>query len=429
MKILIKNGRVIDPASNRDGVYDILIENDTIVKTEPHLNNEADKIIDADGLFVMPGFIDLHVHLREPGFEYKETIKTGAMAALRGGYTTICPMPNTKPCIDSKESVQWLMEKADKEAAVHIIPVGAVTKGQEGNDLADIKGMKQAGAKALSEDGKSVMNPKVYLEGMKIAKNEDLVIFAHCEDKSLVGRGVLNKGKKSEELKLEGISNAVEDIITARDIFLAKEAGVKLHLCHCSTEDSVRLVKMAKEMALPVSAEVCPHHFTLTEDDILEDDSNYKMNPPLRTKKDRQALKEGLRDGIMDVIATDHAPHSEEEKQKSVAEAPFGIIGLETAFSLTLTELVMTGYLTPYEMVEKMSWNPAKILGINKGSLGEGKIADIVIADPNKRYKIDASKFASKGKNTPFHNRTVNGKVIMTIISGEIVYDETKEEE
>lgn len=427
MRILIINGRVIDPASNKDGMYDILIENDTIVKVEPHLLDEAEKIIDAEGLFVMPGFIDLHVHLREPGFEYKETIKTGTMAAARGGYTTICPMPNTLPCIDSKESVEWLNQKADKEAVVNIIPVGAVTKGQEGKELSEITGMKEAGAKALSEDGKSVMDISIYLEGMKQAQEKNMVILAHCEDKNLVGNGVLNQGSKSEELNMPGICNAVEDIITARDIFLAKETGAKLHLCHCSTKDSVRLVKLAKEMGLPVSAEVCPHHFTLTEDDILEDDSNYKMNPPLRTKEDKEALKKGLRDGIMDVIATDHAPHSQEEKKKSIAEAPFGIVGLETAFPLTMTELVLTGYLTPYEMVEKMSYNPAKILGINKGSLMPGKIADIVIADPNKRYKILSSQFASKGKNTPFDNRVVNGKVIMTIVSGNIVYEESKQ--
>lgn len=427
MRILIINGRVIDPASNKDGMYDILIENDTIVKVEPHLLDEAEKIIDAEGLFVMPGFIDLHVHLREPGFEYKETIKTGTMAAARGGYTTICPMPNTLPCIDSKESVEWLNQKADKEAVVNIIPVGAVTKGQEGKELSEITGMKEAGAKALSEDGKSVMDISIYLEGMKQAQEKNMVILAHCEDKNLVGNGVLNQGSKSEELNMPGICNAVEDIITARDIFLAKETGAKLHLCHCSTKDSVRLVKMAKEMGLPVSAEVCPHHFTLTEDDILEDDSNYKMNPPLRTKGDKEALKKGLRDGIMDVIATDHAPHSQEEKKKSIAEAPFGIVGLETAFPLTMTELVLTGYLTPYEMVEKMSYNPAKVLGINKGSLKPGKIADIVIADPNKRHKILSSQFASKGKNTPFDNRVVNGKVIMTIVSGNIVYEESKQ--
>lgn len=424
MRILIKNGRVIDPATKKDGRYDILIENETIIKVEPNLMDEADNVIDAEGLFVMPGFIDLHVHLREPGFEYKETIETGAKAAARGGYTTICPMPNTNPCIDSKEMVEFLMKKEKEESIVHIVPVGAVTDGQKGIKLADIKGMKQAGAKALSEDGKSVMDTSLYFQGMKLAAGEDMVILAHCEDKHLVGNGVLNQGKKAEELCLEGISNAVEDIIAARDIFLAKASGVKLHLCHCSTADSVRLVKMAKEMGLLVSAEVCPHHFTLTEDDIFEDDSNYKMNPPLRTKTDREALKIGLRDGIMDVIATDHAPHSLEEKEKSIKDAPFGIVGLETAFALTMSELVKGGYLTPYEMVEKMSYNPARILGINKGSLAVGKMADITIADPDRTYVIDSSQFASKGKNTPFHNREVTGKVVMTMVSGTVVYKE-----
>jgi len=422
LSILIKNGFVIDPATGIQGKRDILITEDTIDQVAANISMETDQVIDAEGLYVMPGFIDLHVHLREPGFEYKETIATGAMSAARGGYTTICPMPNTNPTIDSKCMVEYILLKAKEEAIVHILPVGAVTKGQIGNQLADIEGMVVAGAIAISEDGKSVMNTALYLEAMKQAKSAGIPVFAHCEDKDLVQNGVLNAGAKSRELGLPGISNAVEDVIAARDILLAKETGVKLHLCHCSTKDSVTFVKLAKEAGLPVTGEVCPHHFTMADDEILEDDANYKMNPPLRSREDVEALKRALRDNIMDVIATDHAPHSEEEKAKSIADAPFGIVGLETAFALTMTELVRPGFLTPMQMVEKLSFNPAKVLGIDKGSLAVGKMADIVIADPKEQYRIDVNEFFSKSKNTPFHGKEVIGKVKTTIVAGKVVY-------
>ena len=422
MSILIKNGFIIDPSTGIEGKHDILITEDKIVQVELGISVKVDQVIDAEGKYVMPGFIDLHVHLREPGFEYKETIATGAMAAAKGGYTTICPMPNTNPVIDSKRMVESVMLKAKKDAIVNILPIGSVTKGQIGNQLADIEDMIAAGAVAISEDGKSVMNTALYLEGMIQAKLAGIPVFAHCEDKDLVRNGVLNEGPKSREMGLPGISNTVEDVIIARDILIAKQSGVKLHLCHCSTKDSVTFVKLAKEAGLPVTGEVCPHHFTLSDDEIVEEDANYKMNPPLRSRADVQALKEALRDNIMDVIATDHAPHSEVEKAKSFADAPFGIVGLETAFSLTMTELVNPGYLTPMQMVEKMSFNPAKILGIDKGSLAVGKIADIVIADPKEQYKIDVNEFISKGKNTPFHGKEVVGRVTTTIVAGKVVY-------
>jgi len=420
---LIKNGYVLDPSTNTEGIYDVLVEDDVIKQVAKNIEDKAHQVIDASGKYVMPGFIDLHVHLREPGFEYKETIATGSQAAAVGGYTTICPMPNTKPAIDNKCMIEYLKYKAAEEAAVNIVPIGAITIGQAGNKLADIKAMANAGAMAVSEDGKSVMDINLYVEGMRAAKEAGIPVFAHCEDKTLVKTGVMNAGKRAEELGLEGISNAVEDVITARDILLAKETGVSLHLCHCSTEDSVRLVKMAKEMSLKVTGEVCPHHFTLCDEDIPCDDPNYKMNPPLRAAKDVEALKVALRDGIMDVISTDHAPHSAEEKSGSMAQSPFGIVGSETAFALTFTELVKGGYLTPMQMVEKMSYNPAKILGIDKGSLAPGKIADLVIADPNLEYAIDVNKFVSKGKNSPFHGRRVYGKVELTMVSGEVVYE------
>lgn len=422
MKILIKNGYVIDPATDKEEICDILIEDNYIVQVGQNITLDADQIIDATDCYVMPGFIDLHVHLREPGFEYKETIETGALAAAHGGFTSICPMPNTNPVIDSANMVAYLSDKSKNEAVVNILPVGAVTIGQVGKDLADIAGMVKAGAVAISEDGKSVMDTALYKKAMAIAKEEGIVVLAHCEDKSLVQGGVMNAGKKAKELEMPGITNAVEDIIAARDILLAKETGAKLHLCHCSTKDSAWMVGKAKEEGLPVTAEVCPHHFALTDEDIVDDDADYKMNPPLRSKEDVQALKEALRDNIIDVIATDHAPHSEEEKKRSMKEAPFGIVGLETAFALTMTELVKTGYLTPRQLVEKMSLNPAKVLGINKGTLKEGAIADIVIANPNEEYIIDTKDFVSKGKNTPFHGKKVYGKVLYTLVDGQVVY-------
>ncbi|SCP96031.1 dihydroorotase [Anaerobium acetethylicum] len=427
MKILIKNGRIIDPATKLDGMYDLLINNRKIEKVETGIEDKADKIIDASGCYVMPGLIDLHVHLREPGLEHKETIETGMKAAARGGFTTICPMPNTKPVIDNADRVRFVTNKAKQLGEVNVLQIGAVTKGQMGAELADIEEMVDAGACAISEDGKSVMDAGLYKEAMKIAKKKNIPVFAHCEDQNMVGGGVINAGVKSEELDLPGISNAVEDVIVARDILLAKETGVQLHICHCSTKDSVSLVRFAKEAGLPVTAEVCPHHFAMTVDDIREKDANYKMNPPLRTKEDVEALKEGLRDGIMDVIATDHAPHSKEEKMLPMEKAPFGIVGLETAVALTMTVLVDKGYLTPMQMAEKMSYNPAKILGIDRGSLEPGKIADIVIIDPNEVYQIDVEKFASKGKNTPFNGWTVKGSVTATIANGKIIYMQEEE--
>lgn len=421
-KILIKNGRVVDPANYIDGKKDILIEDGKIKKVADFIVEDEDtNVIDADEKVVMPGFIDLHVHLREPGFEYKETIETGSKAAARGGVTSICPMPNTKPVIDSPESVKDLLKRAEC-SPVHILPIGACTIGQEGKELADIEGMKDAGIVALSEDGKSVMDSALFRKSLKEAARLDLPMFSHCEDKALVEGGVMNKGQKAEELGLQGITNSVEDVIVARDIIMSKEAGNRLHLCHCSTADSVVLVEMAKKQGLPVSAEVCPHHFTMSDDEITEDNGRFKMNPPLRNREDVDALKEGLKTGIMEVISTDHAPHGKEEKDQSMLKAPFGIVGLETSFALGYTELVDKGVLTLSQLVEKMSVNPAKVLGIDKGNLAPGKAADIVIADITKEYKIDSSKFVSKGKNTPFDGKKVKGRVITTIVDGKIVY-------
>lgn len=423
MKLLIKNGHVVNPENDLNAVQDVLIDNDRIIKVADSVQDDADTVLDAKGMYVMPGFIDLHVHLRDPGLTYKETLETGGMAAARGGVTTICAMPNTRPVTDTSQMIEELHERAAHESPVHVIQLGAITKGQLGEELADIRGMAEAGCHAISEDGKSVMNASLYRKAMKIAKEEGISIFAHCEDITMVEGGVMNADAKAKELGLPGITNSVEDVIVARDILLAKETGVRLHLCHCSTQDSVEMIRLAKAEGLPVTGEVCPHHFTLCTDDIREDDGNYKMNPPLRAREDVEALKRGLADGTMDVIATDHAPHSAEEKNRSMAKAAFGIVGLETSAALTYTELVEPGILTVMQMAEKMSYNPAKILGLNdKGSVSEGKIADLVIFDPEKEYRIDVEKFASKGKNTPFNGYPVKGEVACTIVDGKIVY-------
>ena len=424
MKILIQNGYVLDPESKREGKFDVLIEDEKIIKVAEQITAHADKVLDASGCYVMPGFIDLHVHLRDPGLEYKETLETGGKAAARGGVTTICAMPNTKPVVDNGEKVEDVHNRAKTDSPVHVIQIGAITIGQQGQELADIEGMAKAGCHAISEDGKSVMNASLYRKAMKIAKENGISIFAHCEDITMVEGGVMHADEKAQALGLKGITNAVEDVIVARDILLAKETGVRLHLCHCSTEDSVKLVDAAKKEGLPVTAEVCPHHFAMTTDDITEDDGNFKMNPPLRGRRDVEALKAGLKADIMDVIATDHAPHAAEEKNCSMTKAAFGIVGLETMASLTYTELVEPGILTPMQMAEKTSYNPAKILGLDdKGAIAEGKIADVVVFNPTVEYVIDKNTFYSKGKNTPFHGRKVKGDIRYTLVEGNVVYE------
>ena len=424
MKTLIQNGYVLDPESKREGRFDVLIEDNKIIKVAEQITEHADKVLDASGCYVMPGFIDLHVHLRDPGLEYKETLETGGKAAARGGVTTICAMPNTKPVVDNGEKVLDVHNRAKTDSPVHVIQIGAITIGQQGQELADIEGMAKAGCHAISEDGKSVMNASLYRTAMKIAKENEISIFAHCEDITMVEGGVMHADEKAQALGLKGITNAVEDVIVARDILLAKETGVRLHLCHCSTEDSVKLVEAAKQEGLPVTAEVCPHHFAMTTDDITEDDGNFKMNPPLRGRRDVEALKAGLKADIMDVIATDHAPHAAEEKNCSMTKAAFGIVGLETMASLTYTELVEPGILTPMQMAEKTSYNPARILGMGeKGAIAEGKIADIVVFDPTVEYVIDKNTFYSKGKNTPFHGRKVKGDIRYTLVDGNVVYE------
>ena len=426
MNLWIKNGHLLDPMNNRDEICDLYVKDGKVAcvgsLSSDRIPDGEVTVIDASGKYVMPGFLDLHVHLREPGFEYKETIRTGTAAMAKGGFTAVCPMPNTKPATDCPEMIRRVLKIAEKDSPIHVYPVGAVTKGQMGEEMTDIAGMVKAGAKAISEDGKSVMNAELYREAMREAVKADIPVMAHCEDRNMVGKGAMNAGGKADELGIQGITNAVEDVIVARDILLAKETGARLHLCHCSTEDSVKMIRAAKENGVKVSGEVCPHHFAMTEDEIPGDDANYKMNPPLRSSTDVEELRCGLADGTMEAISTDHAPHGEEEKKKSIAEAPFGIVGSETAYALAVTHLVKKGYLTPMQLVERMSTNPCRILGVPGGNLAEGMPADITIADMDSEYQIDKNTFLSKGKNTPFDGAVVNGRVYYTIVGGNIVY-------
>ena len=424
MKLLIKNGNVIDPATNTDEVLDVLVEDGVIKTVAPSISDDADQVINASGLVVAPGLIDMHVHFRDPGQTHKEDIKTGSKAAAKGGFTTVCCMPNTNPVIDSEETVKYIIDKASEEKYTNVLPVGAVTKGMKGEEITDIAALKEAGICAISEDGKSVMDEDVYSKAMAKAAELNVPVLAHCEEINLVKGGVMNADSNAQKLGLKGITNEVEDIIAQRDINLAEKLGTTLHLCHCSTKDSVEMLKVAKAKGVKVSGEVCPHHFTLTTDDIPSNDANFKMNPPLRTAEDRDALIKGLSEDILEVISTDHAPHSEEEKSKGFEGSPFGIVGLETSVGLTVTKLVKPGYITLKQMIEKMSYNPAKILGIDKGTLKEGSVADITIFDADEEYTVDKNDFESKGKNTPFDGYKLFGKVKYTILDGEIVYND-----
>lgn len=422
MKILIKNGTVINPATDVLDVLDVLIEDDKIIKIDKNIESDAEKVIDAKDCWVTPGFIDVHVHLREPGFEYKETIKTGSMSAVKGGFTTICCMPNTSPVIDSEILVEYVNLKAHREAVCNVLPIGAITKGMIGDELSEIGKMHKAGICAISEDGKSVMNAGILKTAMNYAKMFNLPVLSHCEDKSLAG-GSMNAGENSQILGIKGISNESEAVIVARDVLLANATGAKLHICHVSTTESVRIIKDARERGENVTAEVCPHHFSLSDDAVLKMgyDGNTKMSPPLRSNADVLELKKALKDDTLSIIATDHAPHSVDEKNCEYDKVMFGIVGLETALPLSITNLVNEDWLTPSKLIEKLTINPAKLINIDKGDISVGKIADITIIDPNAKYTVDVSKFASKSKNSPFDGHEVCGKVLHTIVAGEIV--------
>ena len=426
MSILIKGGRVINPATSTDNIMDVLIDESagTISEILPEITEEADRVVDASGCYVFPGFIDMHVHLRDPGQTKKGDIATESRAAARGGYTTVLAMPNTTPPVDDADGVRYVHEKAKRVGLVNVLQVGAETKGMQGKELTDMAAMKKEGIVAVSEDGKSVMDSGLMYEAMKLAKDNDLTVLSHCEDASLVRGGVMHEGNKSKAFGMPGILKAVENNIVARDIFLAQETGARLHLCHCSTAEAAEMVRLARDMGVKVTGEVCPHHFTLTDEDIPSaKNTEYKMNPPLRPAFDRDALKEALRDGVLTVISTDHAPHAPEDKAGDFTTAAFGIVGMETAAALTYTELVKPGYLNPLGMACCMSYNPAQILGIDRGDISAGKAADVVIFNPNKTYAIDPDKFAGKSKNMPYAGREVTGKVVMTIMGGRVTYE------
>ena len=424
--MLLKNGHLIDPATRTAAPLDIRITNGIITELAPDLapQNE-EEILDLSGLTVAPGLVDTHVHFRDPGQTHKEDIMSGSAAAARGGVTTVVAMPNTTPTIDNPDRVNYVHNKAAQVSGIHVLQAGAATKDEKGTELADIRGMAEAGIPAVSEDGKSVMNTALCREAMKVAAECGVPFFDHCEDIDLRGNGCMNDDENAVRLGLPGICNAVEDVIAARDILLARETGARLHLCHCSTEGVAKMMKMVEKEGLKnITAEVCPHHFILTSDDIKEDDPNYKMNPPLRTQKDVDALIAGLKDGSFQVISTDHAPHTMSDKAGSIRNAAFGIVGIETSFALTYTALVDKGILTLKQLVEKMSWNPAQILKSERGTLQEGHPADVIIADVDHEYVIDKNEFASKGQNTPFDGWKVKGKILCTISDGKIVYQD-----
>lgn len=431
MGILIRGGRILDAATDTDKVGDVYLKDGIIAAIGENLKEQpGDRLVDAAGCVVMPGLIDLHVHFRDPGLEYKEDIESGSRAAARGGVTTVVAMPNTKPVIDNPDRLRYVQNKAAQVSGIHVLQAGAITMGEAGKELADIAGMAKAGVRALSEDGKSVLDAGLYRKGMEEAAKYNIPIFAHCEDMDIRGNGCMNADENAERLGLPGITNSVEDTIAARDIVLATELGAQLHLCHCSTKGVAEMMEVIKEKGIQnVTAEVCPHHFILTSDDIKTDDPNYKMNPPLRKKEDVEALKKGLQDGSIQVISTDHAPHAEKEKTGSIRDAAFGIVGLETSLALTYTELVEKGVLTLKQMVEKMSWNPAQILGLPCGTIQEGRPADVIVVDFEREYTIDKNTFLSKGKNTPFHGWKVKGDVRCTICDGKIIYEQKNQEE
>lgn len=422
--LLIKNGYVVDPASDFEGKADVYIENGCIAEVGPDIRREADRVFDAGNMVVMPGLVDLHVHLRDPGLEYKEDVVSGCRAAARGGITSLMAMANTRPVVDTPDLAHYVEEKAASAGHIHVYQAGAITKGLQGEELADIRAMAEGGVKAFSEDGKSVMNSALLCRAMTLCAELGLPVMSHCEDINMVRGGVVNADANAERLGLRGITNGVEDIIESRDAILAKETGCHLHLCHCSTKASPEIIKAARKAGVSISAEVCPHHFTLTSDDILRDDGNYKMNPPLRSREDRAALIEALKDGTIDCISTDHAPHAENEKNSGIEKASFGIVGLETSAALTYTELVKPGILSLRQMVEKMSLNPAKILKIDAGTLKVGHPADVAVFDFIHPYVIDPAEFLSKGKNTPFGGKKVYGRTMLTVSGGSIEWEE-----
>lgn len=419
-KLLIKGGTAV--FADRCEVCDILVDGKKIVKIAKNVEEKGAKVIDAAGLHVFPGLIDMHVHLREPGFEYKEDIASGSAAAVRGGFTQICCMPNTDPVCDNAAVVGYIVARGREVNLCKVRPIGAITKGEKGEQLAEIGKMKEAGAVAISDDGRPVANARIMRLAMEYASDFGLICLSHCEDKDLVDGGVVNEGYNSTLAGLKGIPRAAEEIMLAREIILAETLGKCAHICHVSTKGGVQLLREAKKRGVAITAETCPHYFTLTDDVITSFDANTKVNPPIREAEDVAAIREGLRDGTLDCIVTDHAPHHKDEKNVEYNLAAFGISGIETSFSLSYTYLVKAGVLTLEQLADRMSAAPARILGLEGGVLAEGNAADIMLADLNAKYVIDSKDFVSKGKNTPFNGTEVYGKVCCTIVDGDVKY-------
>ena len=422
MKILIKNGRVIDPANKLDGISDILVENSQITRVEKDIRSNADTTIDATGKIVMPGLVDMHVHLREPGREDKETICSGTKAALKGGVTTVLAMPNTCPAMDSPEALRLLKGIIKKSAKANVFICGAITKGRLGQELVDLAKLKKEGVVAISDDGASVDSDKLFLEALKQAHKQKVLVISHCEDKFLSSSGVVNRGLIATRMGLRGISKESEYKRVARDIELAAKTHTSIHIAHVSCKESLEIIAKAKKKGIKVTCETAPHYFALHEEAVLGFDPNFKMNPPLRGRDDMLALREGLADTTIDAIASDHAPHTENEKEIEFERAEFGVTGLETELAVAITELIETGILEWPELAGKMSLNPARILGLNKGTLGIGADADIVIVDPAAEWIVEKEQFLSKSKNCAFIAKKLKGSVEYTLCSGKIAY-------
>ena len=423
MQLLIKGGRVIDPAHSIDGHLDVYIEDGTIARLGTDLHVPGAQILDASGLIAAPGLVDIHVHLREPGFEAKETVATGCAAAAKGGVTTLVAMPNTRPATDCPEIVALVRDKA-APTGVNVLPAGAVTVGQKGQELTDFAALKAAGVPALTDDGVPIQNLALLRQAMRGAKKLGLPLLDHCEDRDMVQNYAVNEGEASRKLGLPGRPAIAEELQIMRDVLLAEETGAHVHICHISTGKGVDIVRQAKARSVRVTCETCPQYFTLTEDEVLRQGAMARVNPPLRTQADVEAIRAGLADGAIDAIVTDHAPHTAGEKSKPLPDAPSGMVGLETSLALSLTGLYHSGLLPLSRVVSLMSASPAALLGLDKGTLGMGRDADLILFDPNLEWTIDKEKFVSKGRNTPFHARTVRGKVKYTISRGNIIYQE-----
>lgn len=424
MKLLIKQGRIVHPVTNSVMLQDMLVEDGKISLLERGLQTEADQVINAAGLVVAPGLVDMHVHLRDPGLTYKEDILTGSAAAARGGVTSLACMANTSPTVDNPELVQYVLDRAKEGSGVHIYPVAALSKGLRGEEPTDAEALKKAGAIALSDDGSNVDNANLMRDVLIRACRLEMPVLCHCEDTSMVEGRAVNEGSVSRQLWLEGRPAIAEEIMVMRDAMLAEETGAHVHICHVSTAKSVDIIRRMKKHGVHVTCETCPQYFTLTEDEVLTKGSMARVNPPLRTAQDVKGIIAGLKDGTIDVIATDHAPHSAEEKARTLVRAPSGMVGLETSLALTLTALYHTGKMEIPAIIRRMTTNPADILHLPKGRMSLGVDADLVIFDPDEEWTIDPEQFASKGRNTPFAGRTVKGKVKYTIVKGKVVYQD-----